>query len=51
MLAGIKIGATDVIIPKSNESDYIKHKALVDGKLKVHLVSNINEVLDLILQK
>lgn len=50
MLAGIKVGATDIIIPEANKSDYEKNKDLVEGKLTVHFVSNIDEVLNLVLQ-
>lgn len=50
MLAGLKVGATDLIVPEANRSDYEENKNLVEGKLNVHFVSNIDQVLDLVLE-
>ena len=44
MLAAIRSGAKEVIIPKGNKKDLVEFKKDIDGKIDVHMVSDIAEV-------
>jgi len=44
ILAAIRSGANEVIIPKGNKKDLRDFKKDVDGKINIHLVSDISEV-------
>lgn len=44
ILAAIRSGANEVIIPKANKKDLHDFQKDIDGKIEVHLVSDIKEV-------
>lgn len=46
ILAAIRSGANEVIIPKGNKKDLNEFKKDISGKIEVHLVSNISEVFN-----
>jgi ATP-dependent Lon protease len=48
-VAAVRAGSKHLIIPKDNEKDFSELPPLVRGKLKVHLVETMDEVLDLAL--
>lgn len=48
LLAALRAGFTDVIIPKSNESSQEELPPEVKEGLRIHLVSNIGEAFDLL---
>lgn len=50
-LAAVARGLTDVIIPKQNEKDLEDNQAELLGKIKVHLVENLSDVLKIAFPK
>jgi ATP-dependent Lon protease len=48
-VAAVRAGSRHLIIPKDNEKDFRELPALVRGKLTVHLVETMDEVLELAL--
>jgi ATP-dependent Lon protease len=47
ILAAIRAGATEVIIPKENKKDLKDFEDLIKGKITVHCVSKVDEVFKL----
>ncbi len=50
-LGALRMGYTDIIIPKGNEKDLQEIPASARAKLRFHPVENIEQVLDLALEK
>lgn len=51
LIAGARVGLKECIIPKANEDDLWDLPDEIKAKLKIHLVSNIDEVLAIALQE
>ena len=51
LIAAARVGATEIILPKDNEKDLNDLPDEVRQKLNIHLVTSINEVLDIALEK
>ena len=49
LLGAVRAGISTIIIPKENEADLEDLKDDVRKKLTVHLVENLNQVIDLAL--
>ena len=50
VLAAVRAGIYEVILPRINEKDLVDLPASAGEKLKVHLVNDINEALDIALE-
>ncbi|NCQ34581.1 endopeptidase La, partial [bacterium] len=48
-VAAMRAGMRHLVIPRDNEKDFLELPAIIRRKLTVHLVENMNEVLEIAL--
>jgi len=51
LLAALRAGITEAIIPKENEKDLPEVPENIRGKMKIHLVENMDQVLKIALER